>query len=333
MVYVENTAPNLKVIFAKFKGVAWVNTAYFFKDKALKNNNEPLSIDWFRQRKLPAGRRPCPEEFFLKLELKKYSLSTAKTYINLFEAFINLFKDIELKRLDENDIRKYLGNLVRNNRSDAYINQAINAIKFYYEIVLGMPNRFYSIERPMKEEKLPTVLSQREVLAMKCKLQNIKHKCIIGLLYSSGLRLGELLDLKIEAIDSDRMLIHIKGAKGNKDRYTVLSKKLLQNLRRYYLSYRPKTYLFESTKGQKYSASSVQKIVKRTAKWAGIRKKVSPHTLRHSFATHLLENGTDLRYIQILLGHNSSKTTEIYTHVAINSIKTIESPLDSLDLK
>ena len=205
-------------------------------------------------------------------------------------------------------------------------------MKFYYEIVMGMPNRFYDIERPRKEEKLPIVLSKEEISRMLSKLTNIKHKCLVGLLYSSGLRLGELLNLKISAVDSDRMLIHIVEAKGNKERYTILSEALLADMRKYYLIYRPKEYLFEGPYGNKYSETSVQNIVKRTAKWVGIRKKVSPHTLRHSFATHLLENGTDLRYIQNLLGHSSSKTTEIYTHVAVNIIKRIESPLDSLNL-
>ncbi len=332
MVYIKNNQSNLNAIFNKFRGVAWINCNYFFKDKPLRHNNEPLKIEWFRQRKLPNNYKACPAAYFQKLEIKKYSLNTAKTYITLFEVFLNYYKDNEPLSLNENDIRNYLESLVKNNRSNSYINQSINAIKFYYEIVLGMPNRFYDIERPRKEEKLPTVLSKEEIARMLSKLINIKHKCLVGLLYSSGLRLGELLSLKIAAIDSDRMLIHIVGAKGNKDRYTILSEALLSDLRKYYLVYRPKKYLFEGVYGNKYSETSVQRVVKRAAKWAGIRKKVSPHTLRHSFATHLLENGTDLRYIQNLLGHSSSKTTEIYTHVAVNIIKRIESPLDSLNL-
>ncbi|MCL4170120.1 UNVERIFIED_CONTAM: hypothetical protein GTU68_044633, partial [Idotea baltica] len=161
----------------------------------------------------------------------------------------------------------------------------------------------------------------------------IKHRCIVSLLYSSGLRLGELLNLKIIDVDSDRMLIRVVGAKGHKDRYTILSQSLLKDLRTYFLEHRPFEYLFEGPRGKKYGSSSVQNIVKKSSRWAGIHKKVTPHTLRHSFATHLLEDGTDLRYIQSLLGHNSTKTTEIYTHVATNIIKDIKSPLDTLNLR
>ncbi|MTI29368.1 phage integrase N-terminal SAM-like domain-containing protein, partial [Xanthovirga aplysinae] len=181
MVYIENTATNLKIVFERFRGVAWVNTKYFFKNSTLKNNNKPLSIEWFRQRKLPEHHKVCPEAYFLKLEIKKYSLSTAKSYISHFEAYMNYFKTNELLKLNENDIRSYLGHLVKVNKSEAYIHQAINSIKFYYEMVLEMPNRFYAIERPRKKVKLPIVLSQKEVSGMLNNLPNIKHKCILGL--------------------------------------------------------------------------------------------------------------------------------------------------------
>ena len=331
MAYVLNTKENLTEIFEKFRGVAWVNCNYFLQDRPLQNNNKPLDIEWFRNRKLSNGYKCCPEEYFQKLEIKKYSMSTAKTYIGLFEVFLNHYKDIEPIELNENDVRDYLGHMVRERRSNSYINQSINAIKFYYEVVMGMPNRFYDIERPRKEEKLPVVLSKNEVAKMLATIRNVKHKCIVSLLYSAGLRLGELLKLKISDIDSDRMLIHVVGAKGNKDRYTILSQSILEDLRRYYKEYRPKEYLIESPNGQKYSDTSVRKTVKRAATLANIRKRVSPHTLRHSFATHLLEDGTDLRYIQALLGHASSRTTEIYTHVPTNIVKGIKSPLDTLD--
>ena len=150
----------------------------------------------------------------------------------------------------------------------------------------------------------------------------------LALLYSAGLRRGELLILRPSDIDSERMLVKVNDAKGNKDRYTLLAKSTLKDLRLYYKQYRPKIYLFEGQKGDRYSASSVANIIKQTTKKARIKKHVTAHTLRHSFATHLLENGTDLRYIQILLGHNSTKTTEIYTHVASNTFNSIKNPLD-----
>lgn len=325
MVYVINNKSNINLIFEKFRGVAWVNCNYFFKDRQLSNNNQTTDISWFNKRPIKKNTRACPEEFVQKLELKKYSNSTVKNYVYSFEKFINYYKDRPLFSINENDIRVYLKTLIEEDRSNSYINMSINSIKFYYEMVLGMPNRFYSIERPRKEHKLPKVLSKEEVISLINHTNNIKHRCIVSLLYSSGLRRNELLELKINDIDSKRMVIKVIQAKGNKDRYTVLNKSVLEDLRTYFKVYRPKTYLFENpVSNKKYSTSSVLQIVLKAAKSAGIKQRVTPHMLRHSFATHLLESGTDIRYIQILLGHNSTKTTEIYTHVATNSFKEIK---------
>lgn len=241
---------------------------------------------------------------------------------------MNYYSNREVHDLDENDIRLYLQERIRDGASHSCINQAINAIKFYYEVVLEMPNRFYAVERPRAEEKLPEILAKEEVLKIIEHTNNIKHRCIVSLLYSAGLRRGEVLNLKVRDIDSKRMVIKVSSGKGNKDRYTILSEKLLVDLRKYFLEWRPKEHLFEGPKGGKYSAESVVKIVKEASKKAGIQKKVTPHMLRHTFATHLLEGGTDLRYIQVLLGHKSTKTTEIYTHVATNIFFKIKNPLD-----
>ena len=157
---------------------------------------------------------------------------------------------------------------------------------------------------------------------------NIKHRCIVSLLYSAGLRRGELIDLKLSDIDSKRMVINVRQGKGNKDRITLLSPSVLEELRVYFKEWKPKVYLFEGPSGNKYSTTSVMNIIRSAAKKAGLKKSITPHALRHSFATHLLESGTNLRYIQALLGHKSSKTTEIYTQVAITNIKEIKSPLD-----
>jgi len=328
MTYLPNNKENLARIFNKFKGVAWINCHHFFPNRPIREGNDSIDIDAYRNRTAKSGYRTCPEEFYRKLELRKYAMNTARTYITLFEAFINSFPGVELMSLDENDIRNYLQSLVQQGRSDSYINQSINSIKFYYEVVKEMPNRFYSVERPIKQERLPRVLSKKEILDMIDHTRNIKHKCILGLLYSAGLRRGELLNLKVSDIDSNRMLIRVNGGKGRKDRFTILGETILRNLRKYYLKYKPKEYLFEGAKGGRYSPKSVAAIVKRASKYAKIRQNVTPHMLRHSFATHLLEQGTDLRYIQALLGHNSSRTTEIYTHVAVNSFKSIKNPLD-----
>ncbi|WP_201304124.1 site-specific tyrosine recombinase/integron integrase [Maribacter litoralis] len=328
MVYIHNTKKNLGTIFNTFKGVVWINYNKFLSNRPVNTHNEVVDVQWFRERKTPEGYRVCPEEYLLKLELKRYANSTVKTYVNFFEMFINHYMDRDITTLNESDVRSYLQRLIRRNVSNSYLNQTINAIKFYYETVLGMPNRFYDIERPRKEHKLPTVISKEEVIAMLNCTTNLKHKCILALLYSAGLRRSELINLKIKDIDSKRMLINIKCAKGNKDRVTLLSENVLMDLRLYFKEWHPKEFLFEGRRGSKYSTASVIQIVKQAANKAGILQNVTPHTLRHSFATHLLESNVDLRQIQVLLGHGSSKTTEIYTHVATNTFKTIKNLLD-----
>jgi integrase/recombinase XerD len=195
-----------------------------------------------------------------------------------------------------------------------------------------MPNRFYSVERPFKKESLPKVISKESVIKMIDVCPNIKHRCIVALLYSSGLRRAALLNLKISEIDSERMTIRVTQGKGKKDRISILSKRLLGDLREYYRAWRPKEYLFEGQEGRRYSATSVAKIIDKAAKKAKIAQKVSPHMLRHSLATHLLENGPDLRQIQTLLGHNSLKTTEVYTHVAVQGMNKIKNPLDLMSV-
>lgn len=328
MYVLVNNRTNLTAIFKVFRGIAWINTNYFFERSNAKHLDEKFDVTWFRNRQKPKNYKHCPESFLDKLELKGYSNNTVKTYVSCFEKFINFYANRDIGTLNENDVRAYLKFMIQGKSSTSYINQSINSIKFYFEMVLGMPNRFYDIERPKKKFKLPVVLSKEETKQLIKVTENIKHKCIIGLLYSSGLRRSELLNLKIHDIDSKRMLIKINDAKGNKDRYTLLSKTILKDLRKYYVTHKPTTYLFEGVKNAKYSPSSISNIIKSSAIKANIQKHVTAHTLRHSFATHLLENGTDLRYIQQLLGHNSTKTTEIYTHVAIHNYKSIKDLLE-----
>jgi integrase/recombinase XerD len=192
---------------------------------------------------------------------------------------------------------------------------------------------FYEIERPLKARKLPMVLSEEEISNILSVTTNLKHKSILVTIYSCGLRLSELLNLKITDIQSDRHLLLVRDAKGNKDRTTLLSDTTLQLLRKYYLQYRPKEYLFEGLGGGPYSGKSIQHILQHSLAKAKICKPATPHTLRHSFATHLLENGTDLRYIQTLLGHSSPKTTELYAQVSTRSLKDIKSPIEKLNIQ
>lgn len=267
-----------------------------------------------------------------KLLVKRYSPSTFKVYSHCFQYYLKHFSE-NIDALSEKDIENYLLNVIVPKYGKSTQNQHINAIKFYYEQVLKLPRTKYIIERPRKDFKVPVVLDRFEAEALLNQLTNKKHFCIIALLYSCGLRIGELLNLKIQDIDSKRMLIQIKCSKGNKDRLIPLPKSILQLLREYYRIYQPKAYLFEGVDGQKYSPSSVRKIIKRAAKKAKINKDLCAHTLRHSYATHLLESGTDLRLIQKLLGHSNIKTTEIYTHVSNSQLKKVTSPFDYLNLE
>ena len=324
MFYVPNNRHNLELVFKAFHGVAWVNGNFFFTEKVINADNPVLNLKRYRDRIAINGVKFCPEPYLLKLELKRYSDNTVRNYVSCFEAFINHYYEIDPINLNEIDVRNYLQKLIQEGKSNSYVNLAVNSIKFFYEIVHGMPNRFYSIERPRKEKQLPEVLSKEEIVNIINNTNNIKHKCIVGLLYSSGLRRGELLNLNVTDIDSKRMVVKIKNAKGNKDRISILSPSILKDLQSYYKEYRPTKYLFEGQRGAQYTATSVLKIISVAAKKAGIFKKVTPHMLRHSFATHLLENGTDIRHIQLLMGHSSTKTTEIYTHVANRSFMEIK---------
>jgi integrase/recombinase XerD len=327
MAYITNTKENLDLIFNVFRGVAWVDGKYFFLNKTLNNNN--LAISKKTIQNIPTE---IPAKYLDKLILKKYADNTVKVYCSMFKQYIRYYIDKPIDELTELEIRAYLKHLVLAGKSDSYLGQMVNAIKFYYEIVLGMPNRFYEIERPQKRERLPKVLSKADVVAMIKGTQNLKHKCIIGLIYSAGLRRSELLALTIGDIDSKRMTIRVVDSKGRKDRITTLSNTILQLLRLYYKDYNPNDFLFEGQKGFQYTGASILKVVDQAAKRANIAQKVTPHMLRHSFATHLLEDGTDLRKIQNLLGHSSLKTTEVYTHLAINYQVDINNPLDSLSL-
>lgn len=330
MFTIPNNTANFSQIFRDFKGKAWINGTHFFEGKKQFKTNDTLNLDHYRKRDLGSILQ-VPDAYLSKLEFKRYALNTARTYISCFEKFMNAFPKKALLEINENDIQEYLNEKARAGVSTSQLNQILNSIKFYYEVVEQMPNRFYSIHRPIKKETLPKVLSPETIKKLLLMTQNIKHKCILSLLYSAGLRRQELLNLKLTDIDSKRMVIIVRQGKGHKDRNSILSPQVLKDLRIYFKECQPKIYLFEGPTGGPYSATSISKILNAARIRAGIRDKVTPHMLRHSFATHLLENGTDLRYIQTLLGHNSSKTTEIYTKVSFSSIQNIKSPIDSLN--
>jgi integrase/recombinase XerD len=266
-----------------------------------------------------------------KLKVRRYSQNTYNTYGSLFKAFLGHFQNHDPKDITEQQIRTYLKDTVEKNRySHSTQNQIINAIKFYYEQVLGLQKKKYWIDRPRSEQRLPTVLSEEEIVRMLVAVGNIKHQCIIGMLYSSGIRRGELINLRISDIDIDRKQVFVRGGKGKKDRMTLLSDRMTVALQKYMLEWKPNYWMFEGPERKQYSPTSVGHVVKGAARKAGIKKNVSPHVLRHSFATHLMEKGTDTRYIQELLGHSSLETTAIYAHVSKKNLQNIISPLDRI---
>lgn len=273
------------------------------------------------------------DDFERHITIRNYALSTRKSYRNNLILFNKYFLGNDVKQLQKVEIEKYLEYLcIEKNYSSAALNVTVNAIKFLYEKVLSFPRECYQFPRAKRAHKLPTFFHQQEITNMFNSVTNIKHKVILYVGYSAGLRVSEIVNLKISDIYSGSMQIRIEQGKGKKDRMVMLSEKVLELLRAYYTKYKPVYWLFEGPKGEQYSVRSVQEILKKAKSLAGIVHKGSVHTLRHSFATHLLEGGTDLRLIQELLGHTSIKTTAIYTHITDTSKARVKSPLDKLNL-
>ncbi len=266
------------------------------------------------------------------LKSKRYSDNTIKTYTEALRMFLSYFNYKLAAEITNDDLILYNNDyILKYQLSASYQNQIVNAIKLFYSTVQNRKIAIELIHRPKREKLLPNVLSKEEVKRILEAHVNVKHKVMLCLIYSCGLRRSELLNLKPKDIDSKRNLIFISQAKGKKDRIAPLSPRILEMLREYYLGYKPSVWLFEGqNKGEQYSAKSLQSVLKNAVYKARISKPVTLHWLRHSYATHLLESGTDLRYIQELLGHRSSKTTEIYTHVSTKSLQQIRSPFDDL---
>ncbi|HSO88351.1 MAG TPA: tyrosine-type recombinase/integrase, partial [Draconibacterium sp.] len=223
--------------------------------------------------------------------------------------------------------------ILPNKLSIAYQNQMVNAIRLFFRQQMKTEIEIAQIERPRGEHRLPNVLSKEEIKAILQAPTNLKHRAMLSLIYACGLRRSELLNLKPTDVDSKRGLLIIRNAKGRKDRVAPLPEMMIKMLRQYYLKFKPKHWLFEGWNvGEKYSAQSLQKVLKNALPLAKVKKPVTLHWLRHSYATHLLESGTDLRYIQEILGHKNSKTTEIYTHVSNKELQKIKSPIENLEL-
>ncbi|MDA8222880.1 tyrosine-type recombinase/integrase [Desulfosporosinus sp.] len=285
-----------------------------------------VEIDWLKEL---IGKTDCA------LKLKGYSSLTISAYIGHTLRFFDHTK----KRPDQvanEDIEEYLLNILEKKKvSFSYLNQAISAIKFVYKYVIKSNNICnINFPRPKNVERLPDILSTDELIRLFKEVINVKHRAILMLTYSAGLRVSEVVSLKVMDIDSKRMLIHVRQGKGRKDRYSILSKNALDTLRTYAKEYHPSEWLFPGDRlGSHLTERTAQKVFESAYKRAGIKKDVSIHSLRHAFATHLLESGTDLRYIQELLGHKNSKTTEVYTHVSQKDLGRIRSPLDNFSFE
>lgn len=257
---------------------------------------------------------------------RKYSDNTVKVYLNMFGIFIKYFAGKDIRYISDINIKQFLLDTVNNGASISYQNQLINSIKFYYEKVLNRPKKTYYINRPIKEKRLPVLLSQNEICCIIKQIKNLKHKAIFYLLYSCGLRVSEIINIKISNVDSERMIINIIQAKGKKDRQVPLSNNVLKILREYYKLFKPTEYLFNGQSKPKYSAKSIQKFLQSYAIKAGIKKRIYPHLIRHCSFTHMMEEGTDINIIQKIAGHSNVKTTMVYAHLSTSFISGIKTP-------
>lgn len=308
-------------------------------DAGLLEECEPLRIwmeDGARQQLQASMRWGAAEKTAVVhlLKTKGYSPSTLKAYLSQLERFFRFFRSCSKEEAAVSPggvLRLYCVHMLDSGLSHSHVNQAISAIKLYLQQVCGILAGDVVYLRPKREEKLPNVLSQAEVVQLLRSVANLKHRAILTLAYSSGLRVGEVVRLRMDDFDVERKTIHIRQGKGKKDRYTVLSEAALAVIHSYVALYAPKHWLFPGQNPSSHlTERTVQKVFEQTLAKAAIQKQVSVHSLRHSFATHLLEDGIDLRYIQELLGHESSRTTERYTHVTLKAVRRIQSPLDRL---
>lgn len=275
--------------------------------------------------------QPALQLLIETLQLKAYSESTVRTYRNEFAQLLYVLKSVDVNTLEGIKLRSYFLYCTNTLKlSENTLHSCINAIKFYFEQVLHKVKLFFEIPRPKKPLQLPKTISARDIKKLFEVTQNVKHNLMLKICYGMGLRVSEVVNIKITDIDSNTMQVFIERAKGKKDRYANLPESILEQLRGYYKLHKPQKYLFEGLQGEQYSIRSVQQVFKNAMKKAGINKVIGIHGLRHSFATHLLENGTDIKFIQELLGHNDIKTTMRYIHVSEQQLKNVKSPLDNL---
>lgn len=314
--YIKYSQENLQTILTVFKDITIVDTSKLHKKELFTRN-------------LTKDQKNLLNNFYLFLKGKRYSQSTIKTYTFFIADFINFYRKTPLNNLTNRAVELFIENVfITRNYSISTQRQFISALKIFIVFYPHTEINDLVLERPKKSRKLPSVLSQEEVLKIISSTQNLKHRAILVLIYSCGLRISELVNLELTDFHIQRKQLVIKNGKGRKDRYVSLADSFIPLLSNYYHSYKPKFYFVEGQKGGKYSTESVRQFLKKSCVKANIKKTVTPHTLRHSYATHLLENGVDIRYIQSLLGHAKPEITMIYTHVRRKDLMEIQNPLD-----
>jgi integrase/recombinase XerD len=314
--YLNFTQENIQLVTEIFKDITPINSDKLPKKDLFKRN-------------LTASEKILLNDFYLYLKGKRYSTSTLQTYTFFVADFINFHTKKALEELTNRDVELFIEKVfIERNYSVSSQRQFVSALKLFIVFYPQTKINDLVLERPKRSRQLPSVLSQEEVLSIIQSTQNLKHRAIIALLYSCGLRISELINMKLADFHIERKQLIVKNGKGRKDRYVSLADSFLPLLSNYYNSYKPKIFFVEGQNGGKYSAESVRQFLRKSCLKAKIKKNVTPHTLRHSYATHLLENGVDIRYIQSLLGHAKPETTMIYTHVKRKDLMEIQNPLD-----
>lgn len=337
--YLNSDEFDLGAVFNAFKGVAWVNIEGLRKHQVTTEHIGPIKVTRVEKNR-PPRPEPTPEnaelmsEFRKWLEHKRYSDNTVRTYTEMLTVFTGYIHPKSLREVTNDDVVDFVHTvLLGEGYSFTYQNQLVSSLKLFYSEMTNTQIDIEKLERPRREHKLPNVLSKNEVHLILTALRNVKHKTMLSILYACGLRRSELINLRIQDIDRQRGMLTIRNAKGRKDRMVPVSERTVAMIDNYLKMYKPITWVFEGQNaGERYSEQSLSKVLKQALEAAGIKKNATLHWLRHSYATHLLESGTDLRYIQELLGHKSSRTTEIYTHVSQQSLGRIKSPFDDLEL-
>ncbi|MDT0557182.1 tyrosine-type recombinase/integrase [Ichthyenterobacterium sp. W332] len=322
--YIKHTHFNLYNLKQILAGEAIINDINF--DKSIKDST---SLGVRKSYNFKPHQKTLLNNYYKYLKGKRYSQSTIHTYTSFMADFVSYNNDIEAEDFTNTHVERFAQDvLAKKGYSISSHRQFISALKLFTQFFTNTSIDDLKLERPKKSKKLPLVLSYEEIILILRHTKNLKHRAIIALLYSCGLRIGELINLKLTDFNIQRKQLIIRQGKGRKDRYVSLADSFMPLLSNYYMSYNPKVYFVEGQEGDKYSAASVRQFLKRSCKRANINKQITPHTLRHSYATHLLENGVDIRYIQSLLGHSRPETTMIYTHVKRKDLMKIENPLD-----